>query len=271
MLPILDDAGGSKNEMKTRVKEFLRQRLHKRHVSLWEQAARDAESLDISTLRQMRLQARELRRRVNKVAHVADGRLALPRIGSNAISKPAQSDWAHRPELWRGPVSPVGVAAIESRSKIGDHATLFHDCKISELTIRQVRNTREGDLAPFGLRMDVFAFDGSFLSLVLDLPDSAVEGLRRNHILRMDAEVETEKQLEIFARLNIKYGPNVEQVVRELPLDGGEMMVEFDLEHTKISEKRLERLWVDLIFEEPEMNEINLRDITFSRRPRADF
>lgn len=232
---------------------------------------RDAETIDLSLLRHLRAQARQMRRRVDQVTHVADGRLTLPRIGSNAIRKPAQSDWAHRPELWRGPISPVGMAAVESRSRIGSTATLYHDCQISELTLRQVRNTREGDLAPFGLRMDVFNFDGSFLSLVLDLPESAVDGLRKNHILRMDTEVETEKPLEIFARLNIKYGPNVEQVVRELPMDGSEMMVEFDLAHTKISERRLERIWMDLIFEGPEMNEIILRDVTFSRRPRADF
>ncbi|WP_299304940.1 DUF6478 family protein [uncultured Litoreibacter sp.] len=257
--------------MLDRVREFIRRRLHTRSLARWDAAARDAEKLDLSLLRQMRSQARQMRRRVDLVTHIADGRLTLPRVGSNAIPKPAQSDWAYRPELWRGPISPVGLAAVENRTRIGNSATLYHDCSISELTVRQVRNTRDGDLAPFGLRMDVFKFDGSFLSLVLDLPDSAVDGLQRNHILRVETEVEIEKSLEIFARLNIKYGPNVEQVVRELPLDGREMVVEFDLAHTKISEKRLERIWMDLIFEGPEMNEIKLRDVTFSRRPRADF
>jgi len=204
--------------MMNRLREFVRRRLHRRSLRRWEAAMQDAETIDLSLLRHMRTQARQMRRRVDQVTHVADARLTLPRIGSNAIRKPAQSDWAHRPELWRGPISPIGIAAVESRTRIGNVATLYHDCNISELTVRQVRNTREGDLAPFGLRMDVFQFDGSFLSLVLDLPESAVEGLRKNHILRMDAEVETEKPLEIFARLNIKYGPNVEQVVRELPL-----------------------------------------------------
>lgn len=257
--------------MMDRIREFVRRRLHTRSLARWDATARDAETLDLSLLRQMRSQARQMRRRVDLVTHIADGRLTLPRVGTNAIRKPAQADWAHRPELWRGPISPVGMAAVESRTRVGNAATLYHDCTISEMTLRQVRNAREDDLAPFGLRIDVFKFDGSFMSLVLDLPESAVGGLRRNHILRMEAEVETEKSLEIFARLNIKYGPNVEQVVRELPLDGSNIFVEFDLAHTKISEKRLERMWLDLIFEGPEMNEINLRDITFSRRPRADF
>ncbi|MEM7470659.1 MAG: DUF6478 family protein [Pseudomonadota bacterium] len=253
------------------VRQFIRRRAHRYSLRRWESAAREAEETDLSRLRQMRSQAKQLRSRVDQVNHIADGRLALPRIGSNAIRKPAGSDWSCRPEIWRGPISPKGLSAVKTRTRLGSAATLFHDCAISELTMRQVRNQRETDLAPFGLRMDVFRFDGSFLSLVLNLPTDALDGLRRTHILRMDAEIETEKPLEIFARLNIKYGPNVEQVVRELPMTSAESCVEFDLAHTKISEKRMERIWLDLIFEGPEMNEIYLRDVTFSRRPRADF
>jgi hypothetical protein len=119
--------------------------------------------------------------------------------------------------------------------------------------------------------MDVFRFDGSFLSLVLDLPEEVGRGLRQKHVFRMDMIVEMEKPLEIFARLNIKHGPNVEQIVRELPLNEEEVMVEFDLAYSKMNEKRVERLWVDLIFEGPEMNQVILRDVTFSRRPRAEL
>ena len=104
-----------------------------------------------------------------------------------------------------------------------------------------------------------------------DLPDEAARGLRQKHLLRMDVIVEMEKPLEIFARLNIKHGPNVEQIVRELPLNEEEVMVEFDLAYSKMNEKRVERLWVDLIFEGPEMNQVILRDVTFSRRPRAEL
>lgn len=257
--------------MLDRFQEFVRRRLHSHSLKRWDNTARAAKTVDLSLLRNMRAQAKQMRQRIDQVTHTADSRLTLPRIGTNAIRKPSQADWAFRPEIWRGPINPVGIAAVETKSKIGNSATLYHDCKISEMTLRQVRNTREGDLAPFGLRIDVFKFDGSFLSLVIDLPGSAVKDLRRNHILRMTAEVESEKQLEIFARLNIKNGPNVEQVVRELPMNSNDMTVEFDLTHTQISENRLERMWMDLIFEGPELNEINLRDITFSRRPRADF
>jgi hypothetical protein len=119
--------------------------------------------------------------------------------------------------------------------------------------------------------MDVFRFDGSFLSLVVDLPHDAIKGLRKNHLICMNTIVETEKELEIFARLNIKHGPNTEQIICELPLTQDDTTVEFDLAYTNLNEKRVDSAWVDLIFEGPEMNQVTLRDMTFSRRPRAAF
>ena len=78
-----------------------------------------------------------------------------------------------------------------------------------------------------------------------------------------------ERPVELFARLNIRHGPNTEQIVREMPLDSDTTKAEFDLAYIDLKEKRIEKVWVDLIFENPEMNQITLRDLTFSRRPRA--
>jgi hypothetical protein len=245
--------------------------LHRRVLKRWSGLADIAGGLDLEGLRRLRSQAWALRRNLDKVIHVAEHRLALPVMGSNAIRKPMGSDWAWRPMLWKGPIPVPGISSVSGKSVICEGSTIFHDCRRSELTVRQIRNTREADIAPFGLRMDVFRFDGSFLSLVLELPEEAVKGLRTTHLIRLDAIVEMEKPLEIFARLNIKHGPNVEQVVRELPLNEEEVKVEFDLAYTKMNEKRVERIWVDLIFEGPEMNQVILRDVTFSRRPRAEL
>lgn len=237
----------------------------------WARLALRAETMELGALRRLRGRARSLRRQLDRVLHVADARLTLPLVSSNAMQPPLHSDWAWRPQLWRGPLSPPGMAAVRSKTKLGDEVTIFHDCRISELTLRQVRNTHEEDLAPFGLRMDVFRFDGSFLSLAIDLPKESVQGLERRHLVRLAAVIETEKPLEIFARLSIRHGPNTEQLVRELPRGQGELAVDFDLAYTKLNEKRVEHMWIDLIFEGPEMNQITLRDVTFSRRPRAEM
>ena len=257
--------------MAGRFADLISGALHRRVLRRWGKLAELAPTEDLARLRANRTKARALRRQLDRVIHEADHRLALPVIGSNVMRKPMGTDWSWRPNLWKGPIPVPGFASVPGKMQIAEGATVFHDCRRSELTVRQIRNTRDIDIAPFGCRMDVFRFDGSFLSLVIDLPEEAARGLKQKHLIRMDVIVEMEKPLEIFARLNIKHGPNVEQMVRELPLNEQEVMVEFDLAYSKMNEKRVEKLWVDLIFEGPEMNQIILRDVTFSRRPRAEL
>lgn len=257
--------------MVKRPRSFLDRLAQRRALARWSRAARMVEALDPAELRLLRGDAKALRREVNRVLHVAEARLALPMVGAEALPHPLGTDWAWRPELWRGPVHPAGVAPATSRATLGSEVTLFHDCPLAEIALRQVRNTRPEDIAPHGLRMEVFRFDGSFLSLALDLPEAGVTGLRLNHLVRMDLSLETERPMDIFCRLNVKHGPNTETVVRELPLRQGESWVEFDLAYTRMNEKRVERAWIDMIFDGPQMNRVTLRDLTLSRRPRAEL
>ncbi len=243
--------------------------LGNRALRKWRKAATLADQTRLTDLRGQRNAARDLRVHLDRLIHVADGRLALPKIGSNFFPKPHGTDWSWRPELWRGPLDRPGLSSAPSKARLGQEVTLFHDCAYSELTLRQLRNQRQEDLAPFGLRMDVFQFDGSFLSLVIDLPPEAAQGLTREHLLRVGTIVEMEKPLEIFARLNIKHGPNTEQIVRELPLHEEDILVEFDLAYSRLNEKRIEKIWLDLIFEAPDMNQVILRDLNFARYRRA--
>ena len=127
-------------------------------------------------LRILRTRARALRRNLDRVIHQAEHRLALPVIGSNIIRKPLGTDWSWRPDLWKGPIPVPGFASVPGKAQICDGATIFHDCRRTELTVRQIRNTREADIAPFGFRMDVFRFDGSFLSLVSTCPKTRRAG-----------------------------------------------------------------------------------------------
>ncbi len=232
---------------------------------------RAVDTLDAGQLKTLRQRARSLSRRVDQVLHVAEGRLALPLQREAGVRRPMHSDWAWRPELWSGPVKPTGLAAVANKTAIGREAKVFHDCSLSELSVRQLRNTQAEDIAAYGVRMDVFQFDGSFLSLVVDLPPEGVSGLTRRHIIRLEIRVETEKPLEVFGRINVRHGPNVEQLVREFEGSDGEMFLEFDMAATRLNEARIERAWLDLIFEGPQMNAITLRDVTLSRRPRAEF
>ena len=254
-----------------KLKNYLDGRRNERSLKWWENQARAAQTLGLSELRELRTEARIFRNRINKINHIASSRLTLPVIGSKAIKKPQGTEWAHRPEAWAGPVSPTGISSITSKARIGYELAIFHDCTDSEMTLRQVRNSREEDLAPFGIRLDVFNFDGSFLSIAVEMPREAVENLKKEHIIRLTLIVDSERPQEMFARLNLRHGPNTEQIVRELDFSTRELFVEFDLFYTNYNENRAESMWLDLIFESPSMNQITIRDVSVIRRRRANI
>ncbi|MEM8978944.1 MAG: DUF6478 family protein [Pseudomonadota bacterium] len=251
--------------------QIVEKLLDKAATRRWAKASDRCKDMPLDQLRVKRNTARDMRRHLDEVLHVAEGRLSAPLFAKTLTQAPRESDWAWRPEIWSGPIQPMGRAAVPQKSRVGREAALFHDCEVSEITFRQMRNLRSDDLAPYGARFDVFRFDGSFLSLVIDLPPEAVSGLSKRHLVRFDASIELEKSLELFARLNVKHGPNTDQIVREVATASGEIFVEFDLAYTEMNEKRVERIWIELIFENPEMNQIFLRDVSFARIARAEL
>ena len=156
--------------MQGRFSNWIDKMLHRRVMRRWGLIAERSAATSLDTLRGQRSRARALRRNLDKVIHQAEHRLSLPVIGSNVIRKPMGTDWSWRPELWKGPIPVPGYSSVPGKASICEGTTLFHDCLRSELTVRQIRNSRDADIAAFGFRMDVFRFDGSFMSLVVDLP-----------------------------------------------------------------------------------------------------
>lgn len=191
--------------------------------------------------------------------------------GQDAIPRQAMTDWAWRPDAWCRRADPAGRETIGSGTDVSRGVTVFHDGRDSGIALRQMPNAGAGDRAPYRLDLDVLRFGGSYLSLVIGLPAAEAQALRARHILRLDARIERATPVRVYARLNIRHGPNTERIVRELPDDGGDVHAEFELAHSRINERRLERAWMDLIFDRPEMTRITLWDLTLSRHPRADL
>lgn len=213
-----------------------------------------------------------MRRQIDRLIHEADHRLGQPAIGAPLPRTPLGSDWVWRPDAWRGPLPQPGVVAREPRTGLCDTLALHHDCPLAEVSVRQTRNTDSGHRAPHGLTVEVFGFRGSYLSLAVDLPPQAVDGLKARHVIRLDALIETDRPLAAFARLNIQHGPNLAQMVSALSLDPqGNSPVEFDLAYAGLDDSRIGGGWVDLIFNDAAMTRIQLRDVVLSRRPRAEL
>lgn len=245
---------------------------HLRHVQeRWSKAADDVAETESFALRTLRAEARAMRRQLDRVIHAADHRLALPGLNAGLPRMPLGTDWAWRPDAWRGPLPLPGAIANSDRTGVSDDLALYHDCPLAEIAVRQLRNDSEAQRAPFGLAIEVFGFRGSFLSLAASLPGDAVQGLKARHLIRLDAVIEADRPVKGFARLNIKHGPNTAQLVSELPQDGSEKLAEFDLAYAGLDDSRIERAWLDLIFNDAGMTCITLRDVVVSRRPRAEL
>ncbi|EBA13705.1 DUF6478 family protein [Roseobacter sp. CCS2] len=245
--------------------------LQRRAIARWRSATQDVSEMGLAALDRRNDVAKRLLHHIGAFKVEADSRLALPRVGSTTFPQPPGTDWAWRPTPWRAPVTPMGIAPALPKMAMTNELVIFHDCKRAEVSLRQVRNGRETDLAPFGIDLQAFHFEGSYLSLVIEIPKASCEGLKKRHLIRLGAVIEREHPTPIYARLNVKNGPNTEQVLLTLPDDTPETIVEFDLAYSGLNEKRAERMWIDLMIERPAMNKVSIRDLTFCRYPRADI
>ncbi|KIC40547.1 hypothetical protein RA27_12250 [Ruegeria sp. ANG-R] len=245
--------------------------IQRRALARWQRAAQQSDQLALPDLRRQRDEARLLRGQLEQVIRKANKRLTQPFIGANQFAKPLGTDWSWRPDLWRAPMFQKGIASAPRKAKVDGQVTLFHDCSRAEIGVQQIRNRRDKDLAPFSLAIEVFDFQGSFLSLSIELPTEAAVNLTRQHLMHVDTMIEYERPTIVFARLNIQHGPNTEQVLRELDLSTSAVAVDFDLAHLHLNERRIEKLWLDLIIDQPAMNRVVLRDLTFCRCHRADL
>lgn len=241
----------------------------------WAELARSKLDFGSGRRRALREEAIDLRRKLDLFLMRTDQRRDLARESLDALHLPVGTDWRWRPIFMTSPIRPTGIASPENGERLGDEAAVWHDCAERALILEQIQNLRATDLSPFGMRLEVFGFSGSYLAVSIDLPVVALDGLTRGHILRLETGLGIERDMRVYARLNVANGPNTDQVLHQLaglaPGQQSRQVTEFDLAYTEINEKRLEKIWIDLIFEAPFMNALEIRELFVSRHLRADF
>lgn len=222
---------------------------------------------------QLRDEAATLARDVLTFLQLSDPRAVRARAGLDAMILPPGTDWRWRPPMFCGPATPPVLVAPDSGRRLGDEISLWHDCPHRALILRQWPNRRATDLAAFGLRLEVMGFAGSYLSLSLDLPDTTLQELGPDHVLRLEVVLQAERPVTVYGRVNLQQGPNTAQMLRQLGepigVDPAHRVVEFDLAHADLTPRRIEKAWLDLIVEAPRMNAVDLTDLVLSRHPRA--
>lgn len=246
----------------------LRQRLT---LGRWSGLRAAVSRMTPSRLRHVRSEARALRQTLDQLIADADSRISQMGTKSTALRPPPMADWSWRPALWRSALPKPGFAGGETPWVFDQDIRLYHDCPLSEIAARQIVQTQEGAPAPFGLCLDIIGFRGSFLSLVAELPGPAYQGPLERNLLAFQMQLSAERQVRIYARLNIKHGPNTEKIVRECMSDGALLTAEFDLAQISLKDGAVEKAWVDLFIDGPMANQIIFNDILFHRRPRAEL
>lgn len=261
--------------MAMRPRKWLERKTRERALHQWCALAEGVDNIGASRMRHLRDEALGLRANLDRFLVRSDRRAERSRAALDALHLPGGTDWRWRPGFMAGQISPRGLAGPDNGARLGDGAAIWHDCPEAALILDQIANPGATDLSPFGIRLEVFGFAGSFLALSIDLPAEVLPGLTRSHVLRLEAEVLAERAIRVYARLNIGHGPNIDEMTLQMqdfaPGQKSQQAIEFDLAYTQMNEKRLEKIWLDLIFESPRMNAVEIRELFFSRHPRAEF
>lgn len=236
----------------------------------WERAATRAAKMPPETLSHMEARADRLAAALEAFGRAVDLTEGDRRKTRPPVPLPPHTDWHGRPSLWTAPLEVPGRIAEAGETKLTRATSLWHDCPWGEVILRQVPNPADDRLPPHALRIEVFRFDGSYLSVAVRLPEAALEGLGKRHVVRLDLPMRSDRPIGLYARLNVKVGPNVGQMLRERPRDGG-IGIEFDLAYAEIEEGRVEEAWIDLMLEDPAQVGVELADVWIARHLRADL
>ena len=234
---------------------YLGRAISSAYLKLWRRRLQRVAGVRTAKLRQQRREALALQRQLGEVLPGINGELQRRLGGSKAYRHGSKMLWAWRPELWTlrcptssGPVEPSGA-----------------------LIAQQFRNDISDGFAPYGVALELFQFEGSFLSLAIDLPDELYETFAKDELIGLSGAVFAERPTGFTVRLNIKHGPNTDQLIQAHDLNHSETRAEFDLAHLNINVKRVEKIWLDLVFQTPNFNRISVTDLAFYKRPRGEI
>jgi hypothetical protein len=207
-------------------------------------------------------------RQGSEVLHQVDDLIAAAQLP--AVTR-AGSDWVWRPRLWLMSESAEHSILTSGSLRIGGEIALFSDGKDREVIARQTRHSLPGDTASYGLRVEFYDLTGSYVSVVLDLPPSAVRGLSQKHSLTVDILLTAEADVQCYAALNIESGPNKERLVHGFRPSDRLQSLTFDLSQVAFDAARVERLWLEVVFDPSPMNALQIDDLTLYRTLRREL
>lgn len=199
----------------------------------------------------------EIRREMQRLSTL-EARLDLGRGGADPDPRGgAAAVWSLTPVAFRRALVPGGVVDPASGSAIGPDLSLFHDGAPAVLAWRQRPDPGAGWGAQ-RLGLVVYQFTGSFLSLVVGVPPDLAARARSGMGIELGFSAQATRPITLYLRLNIDDGAHRATLHDTVLVLQGTRRVVFDLTSAAEALRGRPRIWLDLIFAEPAMAEIEL-------------
>ena len=194
--------------------------------------------------------------------------LDRPTLNAKIPSLPPNTQSCYRPPLWSVRQS-TPFKRHSNRIQFQKKTALFHDCPIGDIIVRQIRNIGENISSPFGLKCDVFSFEGSYMSL--SFPVEFADELKQDDNIMLRIELDCEKSRMTYATLNIGKGAQKEVQSLTCEDDGRFIFAEFDLSQYHTNLDGSQNMWFDLSFDNYPYNEIIIRDLCLFKIKKMYF
>ena len=172
------------------------------------------------------------------------------------------ADWCAQIGPFTAYDTPAGQA-LPSGSDLGGGIKIFHN---GHETAVQAKT-----LMPDSITLQTMQFTGTYLALAIDLPGPAIAGLRKDHILRLAAHLNTQNCNALHARLNLSQLTKTQEMQGSILGQADQIFADFDFYHTEMGQTPAKHGWIDLIFSPQSDCLLTLGEITVGRRPRANF
>lgn len=176
---------------------------------------------------------------------------------------PPKTQWGYTPNLWDTSNHEIS-GNILTGTELAKHITLHHDGEGVDFAIRPPDTEK-------GMNFAFSDFNGSFMSIAFGFPEEAAKSIGRHDLLRISINSSARENFQAYARLNLRHGPNNEQIIRMIDIGEGENFAEFDIFYTEFEPNRASDAWIDLIINDPAGREFSLRDVVILRRVRASL
>lgn len=182
--------------------------------------------------------------------------------------RPIGTDWVWRPAVFGTNLPDSVCIPAFSPATLGRDLSLFHDCPLVQISLRQ-EYTAQPDR--FAIRLETFAFQGSYMSMVLEVPPAICADLHVDHLIRLSVCLDTKQPVTLSARLNAVHGSDVAQLQETLVAEGACRVAEFDLLDIPLARHGVDRFWIDIFIDCPAPSSLLLQEISVMRCQRADI